>query len=1608
LKDITYIDIEVDPKSGMILDMAAVQENGSTWHGSEVREFASFIANLTFICGHNVLKHDIPFLQKALGTDAFAEKKIIDTLYLSALLFPAKPYHKLVKDDKLISEAASNPLNDTIQAKDLFHDCLNQFRQLEGDVQVLLQSLLDTTGAFSGFFDYLDHPPERVANVESLIRKTCGGLLCAHAPLDKMISKKPIALAYALMLIRLGDLYSLTPPWVLHSFPETDRIVTLLRGRPCNEGCNYCDEAFNPHEGLKFFFGFEQFRTYAGEPLQEKAVRSALAGRSLLSIFPTGGGKSLTFQLPALIAGTNSRGLTVVISPLQSLMKDQVDNLESKKIHDAVTINGLLDPIERANALERVKDGSANLLYIAPESLRSRTIERLLLGRRIERFVIDEAHCFSAWGQDFRVDYLYIGDFIKNLEAKKLIKAPIPVSCFTATAKPQVIEDIQNYFSEKLNLHLELIQSQAGRQNLHYHVLEREDEEGKYQALRQLVEGKDSPCIVYVSRTMCAYTLAERLSKDGLQALPYHGKMDKEEKSKNQDAFMNDEVQIIVATSAFGMGVDKKDVGLVVHYDISDSLENYLQEAGRAGRDERMQADCYVLYSEEDLNKHFLLLNQTKVTQKEINQVWRAVKSLTKFRKQVSQSALEIARRAGWDEGIQQIETRVTTAISALETAGYLRRGQNSPRVFATSILVKTAQKAIDKINVSSHFTEKEKVNAARIIKKLIAGKNRKNPDNEVAESRVDYISDHLGIVRHDVIRIINLLREEKILDDTKDLSAFIMPGEGRTKSLSTLQTCVKLERHLQEQCTDETNQVDLKYLNESALDAGIEHSNLKLINALFNFWSVKNWVKVTRRFGNGHKLAFALNASADELKERAEKRASLASFILTFLFRKLEEAKSSADQTGRVLFSVFELREAYKTENLFVNEIKIEEVEEALFFLSRIGAMKIEGGFMVVYNALTLERLEDNTAKQYTLKDYEDLDRHYKTKVEQIHIVGEYAKRMVSDYTEALAFVDDYFQLNYNTFLRKYFPGERRTEIRQNISPAKFRQLFVDSLSPAQLAIIKDQESQYIAVTAGPGSGKTRVLVHKLASLVLMEDIKQEQLLMLTFSRAAATEFKLRLMELIGNVAHFLEIKTFHSYCFDLLGKVGSLEKSDEIVTRASEAIKSGDIDELSITKTVLVIDEAQDMSEAEYGLIQALIVANPDMRIIAVGDDDQNIYAFRGSSSEYFQRLITEKGAKQIELVENYRSDRSIVFFSNQFAEKITKRLKKTPAYSHGDQAGLVRLVNHAHREFTTGIVDDLAGKFDSGSSAVLCHTNRQALIVDGLLRNREIPSRLIRANDGFSLMNLHEFRTFTEMLNPEGKIIQISNDGWAAAKRQLKEEFSRSKLLPAVLSALGRFEKLYNKYRYFSDWETFVSESNLEDFVSSSSETVIVSTLHKAKGKEWDNVYLALDRSASHMTEEDRRLLYVGMTRARRRLYIHTCDNPFSDISNADVDQIECAEVHPPPAILKFPLTHKDVQLGYFKYVQSRVKNLQSGDELKIFEDGLADVNDKKVLRFSKGFREKLADLEAQHYHLEKGEVSALVFWKPSKPEDEQKTKEVLIVLGEVKLVLNDKPE
>ena len=1583
MSSVVFIDSEITVDTGIIADLGAVKEDGAQFHAKSKQDFSDFVRASEFVCGHNIIHHDLKYIGDLF--DSEKQPEFIDTLYLSPLVFPRKPYHKLLKDDKIQSEELNNPLNDAMKARDLFYDEVNEFQALSSKMKWIFCALLFPYPEFQGFFKYIGFKP--YALTEYAIRSEFEGRICENADLGLLMKYYPVELAYALAIINCDDKSSITPPWVLRNYPKVENVIKFLRHTPCENGCAYCDAKLDVHKQLKKFFGFDEFRTYNGEPLQKKAADAAVKGESLLAVFPTGGGKSITFQLPALMAGEAIHGLTVVISPLQSLMKDQVDNLEEKGLAEAVTINGLLSPIERKDAVERVANGTASMLYISPEQLRSKTIDRLLTSRNIARFVIDEAHCFSAWGQDFRVDYLYIGDYIKELQKKKGLKKPIPVSCFTATAKQKVITDICDYFKKKLDIDLRLFATNATRKNLHYAVLYKETEEEKYNTLRSLIEAKNCPTIVYVSRTKRTWELAEKLTNDGFPAKPFNGKMESSEKIANQEAFIKNEVQVIVATSAFGMGVDKKDVKLVIHYDISDSLENYVQEAGRAGRDQSLQAECYVLYSDNDLDKHFILLNQTKLSISEIQQVWKAIKDMTRARSKIYCSALEIARQAGWDDSVPDIETRVKTAISALETAGYIKRGRNVPRVYATSILVKNMQEAVYMIDKSPLFEEKERLSAKRIIKYLISSRSRADAGNDDAESRIDYIADKLAMEKEEVITLVNRMREMKLLADSQDMTAYVRRSEAQNRALLVLEKFIKLESFILSKIEEEGSSFNLKELNDAALKEGVKASTIKNIRTINYFWTIKGYMYKSE-YNSQNRTDYIPTVSIDKLMTKLDKRHDICRFIVEELYHR-SAGKLEKQEEVLVEFSLVGLYEAYKETprlEIYDTPVTSKDIEDALLYLSKIGAISLQGGFLVSYNGMEIKRLVLDNKIRYKNEDYRLLSEFYKQKIQQIHIVGEYANLMVRDYDMALQFVNDYFQMDFKRFIARYFKGNRAAEIERNITPEKYNQLFGE-LSEKQSEIITDDESKYIVVAAGPGSGKTRVLVHKLASLLLLEDVKHEQLLMVTFSRAAATEFKKRLIKLIGNAAAFVEIKTFHSYCFDLLGKIGSLEASENVVKEAAELINNGEVEFGKITKTVVVIDEAQDMDENEFALIQALMSRNDDMRIIAVGDDDQNIYEFRGSDSKHLKELIKNYGAKKYEMTENYRSGRKIVSLANAFADTIDERMKDENAYAVRESEGIVQITNHVSENLEEPIVNQIIERQHQGSVCVLTAKNDEALRVLGLLNKRNIPAKLIQSTDGFQMYNLAEVRFFLKQIDKELQSPVISDLIWNNAKERLEYFYGKTSCFEICYKMILEFEKI-NKTKYRTDLEEFIRESKYEDFYVEEKETVLVSTIHKSKGREFDVVYMLLNNVAC-FNDEEKRKIYVGLTRAKNELYIHCNNSIFNKINIKEVDVVKDERSYGEPDEIMLQLSYRDVVLDYFKEKKDYIVKLRSGDVLQVEDEYLSAVVDERIIRvvkYSKAFKERLEGLKAKGYHPSVASIRFVLAWKGKEDENE----------------------
>ena len=333
------------------------------------------------------------------------------------------------------------------------------------------------------------------------------------------------------------------------------------------------------YEALKYYFGHSHFRQG-----QEALINAILSGRDVLGIMPTGGGKSLCYQIPALVL----EGVTVVISPLISLMKDQVAALSEAGIQ-AAYLNSTLTPQQMQLVYQRTREGAYQLLYVAPERLDTAEFSALVEQISVPLVAVDEAHCISQWGQDFRPSYLNIAAFVQRLPRRPVVAA------FTATATGEVQADIVRLL--ELREPLRMVTG-FDRPNLFFDV--RRPKQKTPVLLRLIQERQDKSGIVYCATRSAVERLCKSLCAKGIAATRYHAGLDEEERRQNQDDFQFDRKTVMVATNAFGMGIDKSNVGFVIHYHMPKSLEAYYQEAGRAGRDGE-SADCILLYSNGDV-----------------------------------------------------------------------------------------------------------------------------------------------------------------------------------------------------------------------------------------------------------------------------------------------------------------------------------------------------------------------------------------------------------------------------------------------------------------------------------------------------------------------------------------------------------------------------------------------------------------------------------------------------------------------------------------------------------------------------------------------------------------------------------------------------------------------------------------------------------------------------------------------------------------------------------------------------------------------------------------------------------------------------------------------
>ena len=1473
IKNPIFLDLEVNKKTKKIKEFGLIYKDNELKTSSlqKVKEFVKK-CDTTYICGHNFIDFDLEILKETSLYKDIKDFSFVDTLPLSLLLFNEKTVHSLPKNYKNEDDFENDPVEDSKITSRLFDKLFDQFLALDIDTQSIFYSLLKDDKYFSGFFESIELSNKlyflKKDSLKIVILDIHKNVIQNEDYLREVIADHSVELAYILAILTPHIEIKSHPPKVLYSYPN----IVSIQKKLCFDLDKSIDEL---SQFSKDTFGFGTFRIFQRLNAdifdeqtisQKEIIEASLKDDSFLTILPTGGGKTFTFWLPAIIKAKAYKSLTVVISPLQALIEDHITSFNSKVAnYKAVAISGFMSPLERSEAIEQTISGVADILYIAPESLRSNAIFNILKNRFIERFVIDEAHCLSTWGNDFRQDYFYICEYVQELLEKKPFQDHIPISCFTATAKPSVIEDINQYILKGLDIKLNKYLAVPERKNLQYKSIP-SSKKDKYHELLNLINNHDGSTLIYIpSSTKDCDDIAKQLTMDTTKIVrSFHSKLQSQEKMNILKEYIADTIDIIVATTAFGMGVDKSNITNVIHYEISESLENYAQEAGRGARDENLTAYCPILFDEDDMDKHFNSLNRSKLTSNEINSIFRVIKSYPQDI--VNKTAFELAKDAGWDveDNSNEYTTKIKTALLELEREGYLSRKRNKTQFFADSI----ASKSIEKLNKqfeTSTYSEDEKVRLSLILNTIVG-------NGKVESVQIDELADQLGYKKDDISLSIHQLKQIEILGNSKDLNL-----ETSKKDLKKFYYIKQIEIRLFNYLNSlNGDRITMRELNEYLYQEKVVTKNqVELIKSIIKNWKNKSIFLFTR-INRERDLWYFEFKDKKNVKDKINLRHNISDKLLEIFSKKIN-SKSKTE----IQFSLKQLH-TYLDE-----KIDIKQIDKTLLYLHHLKVIELLKGRFINYSPMNLIKEERMKIKNkiYTNSEYKNrLEKHYQTKIESIHIMGEYASRLKDDNHKAILFLKDYFTLPYDNFKKQY--NLLKKKISQPISQKRYNKIFTQ-MSDEQKLIINDKTTKAMMILAGPGSGKTRVLVHKIASLILTEDIKPEQFMMLTFSKSAKWEFKTRLNELVGALSYDVEIQTFHSYALKLIAR--DTKQNDEILNQAikeaTKLILDGDI-KLPY-KAVLVLDEYQDINEDSFELIKAIYsTSDKELRIIAVGDDDQCIMNHIGADTKFIDMFkkefaYNEKGEDlytKHELSCNFRSEKHIVEYSNQFIKNIKNRYKDNVLYPNSSTNGEVNIYINSCTNIITptiNLVKQLIANDEKNKNiAILAFTNDEVMQIYSQLQESGIDAKYIIDRDKFYLKNILELVEFDKLLNSYLKDeTRYLERFFYDALEIIKQKFNKSTNIKLLVKIVNRFLQESQEY-YISQWLSYLEEIKLEDF-DNYSKNIVVSTIHKSKGMEFDKVILVNNTKKNNDTKSNKdeliRLYYVGMTRAKNILYI-----------------------------------------------------------------------------------------------------------------------------------------
>ena len=1565
LRSCISLDLEVNKENKRIRAFAAIRfDLDKTYQfrsGNLVRslqELDAFAAGASFVLGHNLVAHDLPHLEAVNPGLRLLQMPVVDTLRLNPLAFPANPYHGLVKqyqDGQLKQGQLNNPELDARLTFDVLVDQYHAFQKAEPDLLPAWHWLTTETPELTGvdaFFTVIresKRPDRRNAwdAIDRLLEgKTC--VTCAR-DLQKQENQHGWALAYALAWLSVCGGNSVMPPWVRHQFPEAGSIVRRLRDKPCADpDCDWCRTRHDAVKELRRWFGFDRFRPepsdHRGRSYQKTIVEAAMRGESLLGILPTGTGKSICYQAPGLSLYDKTGALTVVVSPLVALMADQVQGLEKQDIGSCVAINGLLSMPEREEALDRVRLGDAGILLISPEQLRNSTVSKALRQREIGYWVVDEAHCLSKWGHDFRPDYRYLSRFIKESAETETIP---PILCFTATAKPDVVTEIREHFKEVLNHDLEVFDGGAKRDNLEFTVVPTTVAE-KFSVTAQVLKadlldlGSEGGAIVYCATRRQAEDIAEYLQVNGIDAEYYHAGLQGETKKDLQKRFIDGELRVITATNAFGMGIDKPDVRLVIHANIPGSLESYLQESGRAGRD-RIRAKCVLLYSSDDVERQFGMKARSRLRRAEIHGILRALRNLNRkkrMNREVIATSGEILHED--EDGVFEKDpitndTRVRTAVSWLENAELLTREENRVRVFPSSLRVNSAEEAKAKLakeNIQSRYRGQ----LLRIVEKLVEA----DPDEGIS---TDELMGITGLNDPDRIRkALSDLENTGISNNDTALTAYVHEGV-KLSSRARFKEAVELEKALidkmredaPDQEVGETWPLHLRQTAQHLRDQGIVDSLPpgRVRRLLTGIDKAKRGVEggtgcISTRNSSGESVQITLRRDWTNLAKYADLRRTAAKCLLDHLIACLPPKSRGVDLLAETTMGklLHEIKSDLILKTWGVRKPDL-LLRYALLWLHDQEVIRLHKGLTVFRSAMTI-RLTDEK-RRFTKTDFKPLDLHYRGQVEQIHIMVEFARRGLKKMPEALRLVGDYFTMDQAGFLKKWLP-DREKETSRETTPESWWKIVESLKNPIQQRIVADdREKTNVLVLAGPGSGKTRALVHRIAYLIRARRENPRGILALAYNRHAAVQIRRRLRDLIGDDSKGVMAQTLHATAMRLVG-ASFLDTEDQpentdfrkILQQATNLLRGSGLppeeadthrDRLLAGFRWILVDEYQDIDVDQYEMISALAGRGEKdedrkLHMFAVGDDDQNIYAFNGASVEFIKRFESDYMAKLFYLTDNYRSTKYIIQAANAMIAPARQRMKSQHPIridrkrAKDDPGGALRAQDPVAQgkvqilhlsggpDFQARIAMDelkrlshLIPHWDWTRCAVIAREWKYLDPIRAYCEDHGIPITMAK-EEAPPFWRLRETQGLLQWMDQRGSATVSIEDltewvdnhtsgPWSDLLRQGLAEFKEEHCTFSDVDDSAGPPVDQFPVDHFKEW---LAEWGRE--ARRRQQGLLLLTAHRAKGLEFDHV-VVLDggwkrRGSGEDRDAARRLYYVAMTRARRSLDL-VCSDP-----------------------------------------------------------------------------------------------------------------------------------